>query len=77
MVDRMLLAGVLGIGLGLVFVAFPALIIRVHTAGRVPTDKGSDYGEGYQPPGSWLWVVRAVGLVMVVIGLYFGASVLG
>lgn len=72
MVDRTLLAGVLGVGLGLVLIAAPAAIIRVHLVGRAPRDKGSEYGQGYEPPASWQWAVRAIGAALVAAGLFFG-----
>jgi hypothetical protein len=58
---RTVLAAVLGIGLGLVLIAFPAAVIRVQTVGRLPHDRGSEYGQGSEPPERWLVVVRGVG----------------
>ena len=77
MVDRTLLAGVLGVALGLALVAFPAAVVRVHLVVRAPPGKGSEYGEAYRPPEKWLWVVRAIGVVMVALGTYFGHVALG
>jgi hypothetical protein len=71
---RTLLAAVLGVGLGLVFVAFPATVVRIQTAGRRPSGRGGEYGT--DTVGSrWRRVVQVVGVALVAVGLYFGASV--
>lgn len=71
MVDfRTALAVVLGAGLGLVLIAFPELVIRVHTVGRVPNDRGGQYGDEAAAPDSWRRVVQAIGVVLVLIAGY-------
>jgi hypothetical protein len=46
MVDvRTLAAAVLGIALGLLFVAAPETIVQVQSAGRLPQDRRGRYGE--------------------------------
>lgn len=74
---RTVLAAVLGIGLGLLLVAFPAAIIRVQTVGRLPDDRGGEYGQAVEPPRRWLLVVRGVGIVLIVTGMYFGGVATG
>lgn len=74
---RTVLAAVLGIGLGLVLVAFPVAVIRVQTVGRLPDDRGDEYGRPASPPDSWRRVIQGIGVGLVVAGLYFGASVVG
>ncbi|MFC6874843.1 hypothetical protein [Halobellus marinus] len=102
MVDvRTLAAAVLGIGLGLLFVAAPKTVIQVHTAGRLPSGRHGRYGEdgvsggsdarngtdgtdttdstdGTAPPddagvpSQWRRLVQAVGIALILGGLYFG-----
>lgn len=74
---RTVLAAVLGVGLGLVLVAFPATVIRVQTVGRLPDDRGGEYGQASEPPARWLLVVRGLGVVLIVAGLYFGGVATG
>lgn len=78
MVDpRTALAAVLGVGLGLVLVAFPTAVIRVHTVGRLPDDRGGEYGQPSEPSRRWRLIVRAIGVVLIVGGLYFGVTAFG
>ena len=74
MVSRELLAGVLGVGLGLVFLAAPGGIVRIYTAGRAP-DRHGEYGTA-EVPTTWQWIVRAVGVALIVGGAYFASTVL-
>jgi len=72
MVDyRTLLAAALGVGLGVVMLAFPGFVVRVHAVGRVPGDRHGEYGDGDAAPERWQWLVRAVGVALVVAGGYF------
>ena len=76
MVDlRTLLAAVLGVGLGALLVAYPEAVIRAQTAGRLPHDQGGEYG-GSSVPDRWRRLVRLLGVVVLVVGVYFGATVL-
>lgn len=77
MVDRTLLAAALGVGLGFFFLAAPAAVVRVHLVGRRPHGGNSEYGQAHQPPATWLWVVRAVGVALIGAGLFFGWRALG
>jgi hypothetical protein len=73
MVDtRTLLAAVLGVGLGLLLLAAPETVIRVQTAGRLPSDRGGEYGQEGEVPARWRRLVRVVGLAVLALGLYFG-----
>ena len=75
MVARELVAAVLGVGFGLVLVAFPEAFIRSWTAGRGrPDPSRGEYGADGSPPEKWLWVVRAAGVLVAAIGIGFGAS---
>ncbi|WP_327053177.1 hypothetical protein [Halomicrococcus gelatinilyticus] len=74
---RTLLAGVLGVALGLALVAFPDAVIRVQTAGRLPDDRGGEYGTGAATPERWRRLVQVLGVVFLAGGLYFAATVLG
>jgi len=77
MVDvRTLLAAVLGVALGLVFVAAPDLIVRVHTTGRRPQDRRGEYGGDPEITDRWRRVVQAVGVGSILAGLYFGSTIL-
>ena len=73
---RSLIAAVLGIGLGLLVVRYPDAVIRLHTVGRLPPDRGGGYGSDGSAPDRWRWAVRAAGVVFVGAGLYFGATAL-
>ena len=75
MVARELIAAVLGVGFGLVLVAFPQAFIRSWTAGRRRPDRtGGEYGEDATFDDKWLWAVRGLGVVVALIGLGFGAT---
>lgn len=69
---RTLLAGVLGVGLGLVLLAAPEAVVRVQTVGRVPGPRGGEYGEDGDSNRGIRLLVRAVGALLVAAGLYFG-----
>lgn len=68
---RTLLAAVLGVALGAVFLVAPGFVVQAHTAWRRPPEKGGDYGASAQP-ADWLrTIVQAVGALLVAFGLYF------
>ena len=73
---RTILAAVLGIGLGALFLAYPEAVIRVQTAGRVPHDRGGEYGSASSIPDRWRRLVQLLGVAVLVAGVYFGATVL-
>jgi len=70
---RTLLAAVLGVGLGALFVAYPEAVIRAHLAGRGPTGRTGEYGDD-SPPARWRRLVQLVGVVGVLAGLYFATT---
>lgn len=74
---RTALAAVLGVALGLVLLAYPSAVIRVQTVGRLPHDRGGEYGQHMEAPERWLWVVRGIGALLVLAGLFFGSTALG
>jgi hypothetical protein len=74
---RTVLAAVLGVGLGLVLLAFPSAVIRVQTVGRLPDDRGGPYGEPADAPASWRWVVRGVGMAFLLAGISISAEAIG
>jgi hypothetical protein len=67
------LAAILGIGLGLVFLRYPDVVIRLNLVGRLPRDRRGEYGGSGSAPARWRWIVRGVGLVVLTAGAYFGA----
>lgn len=73
---RTLLAAALGIGLGVLFVVYPQAVIRVQTVGRLPHDRGGEYGEDAASTDRWQWVVRLLGVGVLAAGVYFGATAL-
>lgn len=73
---RTLLAAVLGVGLGVVLLAYPDVVVRVHTAGRLPHDRTGEYGNDASTPGRWRRIVQLVGVASVALGLYFGSVAL-
>jgi len=77
MVSRELLAAVLGVGFGLVLIAFPEAFVRSWTAGRGrPDNTRGEYGSDGPVSAKWLWAVRGLGALVALIGLGFGATVL-
>jgi hypothetical protein len=85
MVDaRTLAAAVLGIALGVVCLTAPETIVRVQTAGRLPSDRYGRSGEDADDDGSeaggfptrWIRLVQAVGVALLVGGSYFGWTLL-
>ncbi|WP_255198451.1 hypothetical protein [Halorarius litoreus] len=78
MVDyRTLAAAVLGVGLGVLLIVAPEGILRVQFTGRVPGDRHGEYGsdDGYSP--RLVLLVRAIGVLVLLAGGYFGATVFG
>lgn len=73
---REFLAAVLGIVAGVFFVAFPGIVLRVQTAGTRPDRQPGPTGESPDLDGLWYWVIRAVGAVMLVGGLYFASQLI-
>jgi ABC-type hemin transport system ATPase subunit len=73
---RQALAAVLAVVLGAVLVAYPDALVRVHTLGRLPHDRGGSYGEDATVATHWQWLIRAVGVVCVGLGVFFGYQVL-
>ncbi|WP_128476891.1 hypothetical protein [Halorussus pelagicus] len=72
---RTLLAAVLGVGLGLFFLAVPDAVVQIHTAGRAPPGRGGEYGEN-SSAGRWRRVVQVVGVALVGAGVYFASVAL-
>jgi len=71
---RTLLAAVLGVGLGAVMVAFPEAVVKVHTAGRRPHDRHGEYGTNESGHERYHRLVRGLGVVVALAGVYFGAT---
>ena len=74
---RTLLAAVLGIGLGLLLVAAPESVIRVQMAGRLPSERGGEYGADGGVSERTRRLVQGLGVALVTLGLYFGRVALG
>jgi len=68
---RTLLAAVLGVLLGGFLLAYPEAALRMQLAGRVPRDRGGEYGSDAMD-SRLTWLVRAVGAGVLLAGLYFG-----
>lgn len=68
---REALAAILGVGLGLLFVAFPGLVIRIQTAGTRPDRQPGPTGESPGDIGMWYWLIRGLGALFILGGLYF------
>ncbi|WP_049985178.1 hypothetical protein [Halobellus rufus] len=83
---RTLAAAVLGVALGILFVAAPETVIQVQTAGRLPQDRRGRYGEdgmsdgqddeanagsGSGTPARWRRLVQVVGVALILGGGYF------
>ncbi|WP_415382685.1 hypothetical protein [Halosimplex sp. TS25] len=74
---RTLAAAVLGIGLGVVLVAAPEAVVRAHTTGRVPGERGGEYGTDGEPEGKIRRLVQVVGAALIAAGGYFGVVAAG
>jgi len=74
---RTLLAAALGVGLGMLLIVAPEAIVRAHTTGRVPGERGGEYGTDSVPDDRVRLLVRVVGVGLVAAGLYFGATGFG
>lgn len=72
---RTLLAAVLGVGLGLLLLAFPEAVIRAQLAGRTPSGRGGEYGSDRTFPKRWTRLVQALGVACILLGGYIGAPV--
>lgn len=68
---REALAAVLGVGVGLFFIAYPNVVIRVQTAGTRPDRQPGPAGEAPTSGSVWVWLIRGLGIVFVLGGLYF------
>jgi hypothetical protein len=73
---RTLAAAALGIGLGLAMLVRPGVVVAVHTAGRLPHDRGGRYGETAASDRTRL-LVRIVGVALVGVGGWIGAGTPG
>ncbi|MDY6819907.1 MAG: hypothetical protein SVG88_14700 [Halobacteriales archaeon] len=73
---RTLLAAVLGIGIGVVCLAYPEAIIRAQTAGRMPHDRSGEYGTDATTADRWRRLVQLLGLGAVIAGGYFAVIIL-
>jgi hypothetical protein len=62
---REVIAPVLGVGLGILFVVHPEGLARVSGPGRLPRDRGGRYGEETPLIGGWRRVAQAVGVACI------------
>lgn len=77
MVDtRTALAAVLGIVLGVFLVAAPDAVVRAHTIGRVPGDRGGEYGSDGATSGRRRRLVQVLGVGSLALGLYLAWTLL-
>lgn len=77
MIDtRTALAAVLGIMLGGFLVAAPDAIARAHTIGRVPGDRGGEYGSNGATSRARRRLVQVLGVGTIVLGLYLAWTLL-
>jgi hypothetical protein len=72
---RDLLAAVLGVLLGLLMIAYPQVIVQVHTVGRRPRTPGPAGPDG-DTDAKWLWLVRVLGVACLGVGAVIGAGLL-
>ncbi|ACV46511.1 MULTISPECIES: hypothetical protein [Halomicrobium] len=69
---RTVLAAVLGVGLGLVFLAAPGAVRTAYSVGRSPQDRRGEYGSAERAGRRVHSLIRAVGAAFVLVGLYVG-----
>lgn len=68
---REALSAILGVAVGLVFVAYPGIVLRVQTAGTRPDRQPGPDGETHLDGGVWYWMICALGVVFLLGGVYF------
>ncbi|XGI84100.1 hypothetical protein ACEU6E_02310 [Halorutilales archaeon Cl-col2-1] len=73
---RTLLSAVIGVVVGLVFLRFPEIVVRVNLGGRLPTDRRGEYGSDSEPSLRVRRLVQSVGVLLIIAGVYFGYSLL-
>lgn len=66
---RTQLALVLGIGLGLVLIAFPGGFRRMYTLGRMPHERTGEYGTDAELSTRWRRGIQALGLLLIGIAV--------
>lgn len=66
---RTQLALVLGVALGLVLLVFPDGVATSYRLGRVPHDRGGEYGAESGLPTRWRRVVQAIGGGVIVVAV--------
>ncbi|WP_227376344.1 hypothetical protein [Haladaptatus halobius] len=71
---RETLAAVLGIGIGILLVAYPEVFIRIQTVGRLPYDRGGEYGTTASLPTRWRRLVQLVGIGCLLFGVYLAVT---
>lgn len=71
---RSLLAAVLGVAIGLLLVAAPEALVRVHAVGRVPGQRKGEYGTDDALSARTRRLVQLLGVACVAVGLYVGAT---
>ena len=74
---RTLLAAGLGLLLGGFLLAYPEAALRVQLAGRVPTDRRGEYGDDTVGSDRLRLVVRALGVLVALVGGYIGLAGFG
>jgi hypothetical protein len=70
---RDLLAVGLGAVLGLVMIAFPQVVVRMHLLGRQPRTPGPAGGDA-DVDTKWLWLVRGLGVACLGVAGIVGAG---
>jgi len=68
-------ASLLGVAIGIFLVAYPEVAVRAHTAGRLPTDRGGEYGADGAVPARWRRLVRLMGVASILVGFVIARSV--
>lgn len=75
MVDlRAAAASFLGVAIGIFLVAYPEVVVRAHTAGRLPNDRGGEYGTDGTVPARWRRLVRLAGVGSILVGFVIARS---
>lgn len=74
---REILAAVLGIGLGILLIAYPEVFVRMQAVGRLPHDRGGEYGTTASLPTHWRRLVQLVGVGSLLVGVYLAVALLG
>lgn len=67
------LSAILGVGFGLLMIAYPGVVLAVQTAGTRPDRQPGPAGGDSPSDDNWEHLIRVMGVVFLIGGLYFAS----